>query len=65
MRTSNTPTQRRNDVMRHSTKFDLKEVEQDFRDPETLELRIPLERFDVVLELSRTDVLELLEGFEQ
>ncbi len=54
--------------MNHEVRLDLfdESVELDYRDHETLEIRIHLDRFDVVLTLLRQELHEmLLTGFDQ
>lgn len=54
--------------MNHETRVNLdsESVELDYRDRETLEIRIHMERFDVVLTILRQELHEmLLRGFDQ
>ena len=54
--------------MTHERRIDLDHasVELDYRDRETLEIRIHLERFDVVLTVLRLELFEMfLNGFDQ
>lgn len=56
--------------MAHEVHFEMQNLEDgslelDFRDPRVLEVRFRLERFDVVLNLTKEDVEQMLEDFDQ
>ena len=56
--------------MRHETHFSLDEygnageAELDFRDPNTIWVRMPMENFDVVLRLERDELEQLIEALD-